>query len=57
MIDAAKIVGIGESAHGLREFGFVRHAVTRFLLQDRPLKGNAWIPSALSNEPFWIGHL
>jgi erythromycin esterase len=33
MIGAVRIVGVGESAHGLREFGFARHAITRFLIE------------------------
>jgi erythromycin esterase len=33
MIGDARIAGIGESAHGLREFGFARHAITRFLVE------------------------
>jgi erythromycin esterase len=33
VIGNSRIVGVGESAHGLREFGQARHAMTRFLIE------------------------
>lgn len=34
MIGDARVVGIGESAHGFLEFGLARHTITRFLIEE-----------------------